>query len=737
MRLGPVAGKSMVDLARQRGEEGQEAHLEGVVHRVRYASEDGEFQVLVVAASPRVRWTVVARGGLFREGERVRVRGRIRRHRSGELQLDAEELERPVPVTEAGMEAYLGSGLIRGVGPSLAGQIVATFGEETLAILDRAPERLREVPGIGPQRAERIREAWAAQQGVRNIMIFLQGHGISPRFAARIHRIFGVGAIPVVERDPYRLAREVRGIGFLSADRVARSVGISRDDPRRLAAGLEHVLHEAGAGGHVYLPEPALLSAAAGLLGVDEDGLHAPLSELVRGGRLVRDPRDEGGDALYVRERFLWEEELARRLVALGAAAPRLGVATEAELGRVERGLPFALADGQRRALRRLLGGAVGVLTGGPGTGKTTIVRAAVAWALARDARVELAAPTGRAARRLSESTGMPARTLHRLLEFDPGQGRFTKGVEEPVQADLVIVDEASMIDLALARALVRALPEGTALLLVGDVEQLPSVGAGDVLRDVIASGVVPVARLDRVFRQADTSRIVEAAHAVREGQVPEADTVSDGEFFFIRSDDPQRTVDRVVEVVAERIPAAFGLCPRSDVQVLTPTHRGPLGTRALNEALAAALGAEGAPDDGGFAVGDKVMQTRNNYTLEAFNGDIGLVRSVDRAAGRVVVGFDDREVTYTAEHLDDLELAWAVTVHKSQGSEFPAVVLVLGTQHFVMLQRNLVYTAITRARRLLVIVGMPRAFRMAVDNLRGEPRYTALAERMRRRAAG
>ncbi|TVR01149.1 MAG: ATP-dependent RecD-like DNA helicase [Deltaproteobacteria bacterium] len=724
----------LIDLGRQEGREGQEACVEGVVDRIRFASHDEEFQVLVVRTPSGRSQTVVARGGLFREGEQLRAAGRLKRHRSGDLQLDAERLERPVPATREGIEAYLGSGMIPGVGPTLAAQIVETFGSRTLEILDGSPERLIEVPGIGARRLENITSAWAEQHAVRSIMIFLQGHGISPRFAARIHRAYGAGAVPVVERDPYRLARDIRGIGFLSADRIARSVGIAPDDIRRRRAGLEHVLHEAGLGGHLYLPDPVLLEHAAALLGLAEEHLVAPLDDLVRETRIVRDPIEGQPDALYLRDTFLAEEDVARRVAALQGSTTRIPVPDAHDLEVLERGLPFSLAPGQREALRVLLGAPVGVLTGGPGTGKTTIVRALVGWVARCGARVELAAPTGRAARRLSESTDRPARTLHRLLEFDPARGGFQKGLDDPLDTDLVIVDEASMVDLFLMRALVRALAPGTALLLVGDVEQLPSVGAGDVLRDLIEAATLPVARLDRVFRQAETSRIVDAAHAIRQGMLPEPDTGARGEFFFIRTENSERAAERVVELVTERIPSAFGLSPRTDVQVLTPTHRGPLGTRALNEALGHALG--GGASGPRFAVGDKVMQTRNNYTLETFNGDIGIVASLDPESGRVAVRFEDREVTYGPEHLDDLDLAWAVTVHKSQGSEFPAVVLVLSTQHYVMLQRNLVYTAVTRARQLLVVVGMERALRMAVDNIRSEPRFTRLSRRLSIRTA-
>lgn len=712
--------------------EGQAAQIEGTVARIRFEVDDGDFQVLQIDSGRGPLQTAVVRGAGLRTGERVTLVGSVKAHKSGELQLDVETVDRVLPKTADGIRSYLSSTAVDGIGPKLAEQIVDTFGDQTLQILDRAPERLREVPGIGPKRAATIREQWQRATAVREIMVFLQSRGISPAYATRIHKVYGAKAVRIVSDDPYRLARDIRGIGFRVADRIARAGGFRRDDPRRVRAGVEFALRTALDDGHILMPRDALVETACALLEAGPVEVGEAIDALRALGRVVDD--DTGSDAFYLSSVRDEERELAERLTELSAPETRLGAPASNELARIERGLGFALADGQRSALQELLGHGVAVLTGGPGTGKTTIIRAAVRFAALKRKTVVLCAPTGRAAKRLSESTGEDARTLHRALGFDPRQGGFTRGPDDPLVADLVVVDEASMIDQSLALALVRALTPGTCLLLVGDVEQLPSVGPGDVLEDVLGCGAFPVARLDRIYRQAGDSQIIECAHAVRHGHVPEPSSAPDGEFFFIEAGDPARVVEVVKRVVVDRMPSAFGLSPIDDIQCLTPMNTGPVGTRSLNKALQSALGVGGPALVSGerrLHAGDKVMQLRNNYDLDVFNGDIGVVRSVDPEAVEAVVEFDGRAVKYGRGALDELTLAYAVTVHKSQGSEFRGVVLVLTTHHFKLLQRNLLYTALTRARERLVIVGSSRALRMAIDGVAQVRRHTRLRERL------
>lgn len=715
--------------------EGDIVEEQGKIGRIRYESEEGTFQVVVLETARGLPRTVVLRDIGVRVGEVVAVTGPVKRHKSGELQIEAQTAERRLPKTRAGIEAFLASGAIKGIGPKLAGEIVAVFGEETLDVLDQAPERLLGVPGVGKKRVAEIKATWGADRGIREVLVFLRSHGISGAFAKRIFAEYGARAVRVIEEDPYRLARDVAGIGFLKADVIARSGGMKTNDRRRVRAGIEFVLRRGLDDGHVLLPRLALTVSAAELLGVDDTLVGDAVDEMLEKALLVKDSLGEESGSIYLPAPEAEEAELATAVVTLIGTPSRLGRPETVELDRVGAALAFDLDGGQQSALQLVLGRSIGVLTGGPGTGKTTIVRAAVAFARVRRMKVVLAAPTGRAAKRMSQATGMEAKTIHRLLEFDPRTGLFRCDSDAPLDAELVIVDEASMLDQRLALALVLAVRPGTSLLLVGDSDQLPSVGPGDVLADIIASDCVPVARLERVFRQAGDSEIVACAHSVKMGELPAPSAARDGEYFFVECRSPEHAVDRLVHIVRDRMPAAFGLSPLRDIQCLTPMNGGALGTRALNIALQTALSPGGAHLTKGerrLHVGDKVMQVRNNYDLEVYNGDIGVVRSVDPTAVSLSVDYDGRLVEYAGAVLDDLTLAYAITVHKSQGSEFRAVVLVLTTHHFKLLQRNLLYTAITRARERLVIVGTKRALTMAIDDLSGARRETRLTERLR-----
>jgi exodeoxyribonuclease V alpha subunit len=598
------------------------------------------------------------------------------------------------------------------------------------------------VPGIGPTRGRSIREAWAAQREVRKVMVFLQGYGVSPAFAARIYRRYGDKAIARVRENPFRLAFDVWGIGFLSADKLAGELGIGKESKERVEAGLRHVLQEAATGGDVFVPRARLVREAAALLAVAEGLANQAVDSLARAGDVAIDAAVptglEGGAAIYDVALYRAEVALAAGLHQLIATAPA-GVTVDLEraLAWYEKEAQIALAPQQAEAVRRAITAKVAVITGGPGVGKTTIVRGIVSILTKKGLRVALAAPTGRAAKRLSEATGQPAATLHRLLEWRPAEGAFGRNRERPLEADLLVVDEASMLDVRLAADLLAALAPTTRLLLVGDVDQLPSVGPGTVLRDVIISGAVPTVRLTEIFRQAAESLIVINAHRIHDGEMPELGKGQAGDdtrdFFFLEAEDPARGAELIRDLVAVRLPRRYGLTPQ-DIQVLSPMHRGELGAGHINQILQEALtgGAEevlrGARI---YRTGDKVMQIRNDYDKEVWNGDIGRVVRADAAGGVVVVRFDEREVTYDLDELDELALAYAATVHKSQGSEYPAVVIPVHTQHYVMLQRNLLYTAVTRGKRLVVLVGTRKALGIAVRNAEIASRCSGLAHRL------
>lgn len=709
--------------------------LEGGVESIRYESEDREFQVIVVRHDGEKRTTVVVRGAGLLLDEHIRLRGVERRRNTGELQLEATHIDRLLPSTREGLIRFLSSNLVKGIGANFAKKIVDRFGDDTVTVLNEFPERLREVPGIGAGRSKAIALAWREHEAVRGIMVFLQSHGISPAFANRIYRHYGDMSVSIVKNNPYRLARDIRGIGFFAADKIAQHAGIGEEDPRRVAAALEHALHEARMEGHVYLPQDTAIERTKALLRREDLPVEAAIDDLLTQNLLVREHGGKGpGDALYLRARFEEETETALLVHELLQAKISTPPIDEQALIRIRKDFPFPLSEEQERALSTISRQPVAVLTGGPGTGKTTIVKALVTHAEREKLTILLAAPTGRAAWRITESTGRPALTIHRLLEFDPRGRSFLRDRITPLEADLIIVDESSMLDQNLGRSLLRAVAPGTQLIFVGDADQLPPVGAGEVFADLIRSGAVTTANLNRVFRQGDASSIVVAAHEVREGRLPRIEQRADGEYFFIRRDDPKEALSTIVEVVTKRMPKAFGLDPLKDIQILAPTHRGDLGNASINAAIQQELSGHGphiTVRGTPLYLGEKVMQTRNNYELEVFNGDIGIIEEIDPRDASVTVAFETRSVKYGKDDLDDLELAWSISVHKSQGSEFPAVVLALATHHFKLLQRNLIYTGMTRAKQRLCIIGSERAFRMAVDHISGVERLTRLDERI------
>jgi exodeoxyribonuclease V alpha subunit len=725
--------------------DGQTTLLEGTVERIVYANEDNAWSV-VRLAPPGQREPVTAVGNLLgvQVGETLRLNGSwVTDPRHGR-QFRVSAYAAVAPTTLVGVEKYLGSGLIRGIGKVMAARLVASFGAATLDVIENHSERLLEVEGIGPKRSAEVRRAWAEQRDVKDVMIFLQAHGISTSYAVKIYRSYGALATEVVQQNPYRLAMDIRGIGFVTADKIAAGLGVARSAPQRIEAGALHVLEEAADRGHLFLPRSQLLVEAERLLAVEALAVEQALSALAGSGQVVIEaiePQDAeaapGADwAVYLPRLHAAETGAAARLrTLLAQAALPLEIDLDRALAWFEQREQVELAPQQRQAIRAGITRKVLVITGGPGTGKTTLVRGLVEILTRKGQRVLLAAPTGRAAKRLAEATGHEASTLHRLLEWNPRTFGFERNRERPLSCDLLLVDEASMLDAVLAHQLLKAVPDTGRLALVGDVDQLPAVGPGRVLGDLIDCGRVEVVRLTEVFRQAERSLIVVNAHRIQAGRMPVLVPAGDGDFFFIERHTPEEILATIAQLVTRRIPGRFGLDPAEQIQVLSPMNRGPLGTENLNVMLRALLNPQGkelARAGQTLRVGDKVMQVRNNYDLEVWNGDIGRVAAIDEVEQTVRVEVDGRPVDYDFAALDELTLAYACSIHKAQGSEYPCVIIPLHSQHFVMLQRNLLYTAVTRARRLAILVGEPKALELAVHKGRLRPRFTRLAERLR-----
>ncbi len=729
--------------------------LSGEVERITYYNQENGYSVVrlrperafVPGPAAMDRDGLVTVTGNLPElspGEHLRLSGRWTNHPKHGLQFQVEHCEQTLPANVAGIRRYLGSGLVKGIGPRLAERIVKRFGAQTLQVIESQPERLKEVPDIGAQRARMIAEAWEEQKQVKEIMLFLHGYGVSTNLAIKIYKQYGEQALAVVKSDPYRLARDIFGVGFKTADKIARLLGLPADHPSRIEAGLIYSLREMLDAGHVYAPDGELVERAAKLLDLPEREIPPALERLSSDGRIRQDRLPIIGDSkdaimqavVYLAAYYEAETGLAERFQLLASSRSLPGLAAQGRLDLF--GEHRNLSAEQKAAVEMALSSPVSVLTGGPGTGKTTCIQALLAATEAAGKRYALASPTGRAAKRLSEATGRPASTIHRLLGYSPGEG-FKYNAANPLPADLLVIDEASMLDLLLAHNLLKALRPGTHLLLVGDVDQLPSVGAGDVLRDLISSQIAPVTRLTSIFRQAAGSLIVTNAHRINQGQMPVTQTEGDRQpdFYIFPAESPEQAANWVQEVVCERIPRKFGLDPVEQIQVLAPMYRGECGVNALNARLQASLNPAhpkkpevslfGQP----FRAGDKLMQIQNNYDKDVFNGDFGFLASVDPTGHSLLISFDGRQVTYDWSEADQLVLAYAVSVHKSQGAEFPAVVTPLVTGHYLMLQRNLLYTAITRARKLCVLVGSRRAIGMAVRNNAVAQRYTALNRRL------
>jgi len=722
-----------------------ELELQGQIERIVYCNEESGYTVARIAV-PRGSDAVTVVGTMLapRPGEELRMRGMWTCHpRYGErFKIISYETLRPA--TAHGIERYLGSGLIRGIGPVMAKRIVDLFGADTLEIIEKKPEQLAEVEGIGAARVEMIRQAWGEQQEIRNLMLFLQSHDVSSGLATRIFRHYGSAAIKILEENPYRLATDIFGIGFLSADRIAAKLGMPPDAPQRIEAGILFALQQQAEDGHVYVPYELLVQRCMEVLGAEREAVLQAFGALALAKKLIIEdvndagvPFAENSKAVYLAMYYNSEQGIAERLRAIIAAPAAMpGLDARQALSWVEGQLAIDLAERQKTAVSRALQKKVLVITGGPGTGKTTILQAVLRICARHGVRSLLAAPTGRAAKRMAEATGRQAQTIHRLLKFNVAAGGFERDEHNPLDCDLLVIDEASMIDTLLMYGLLRAVPQEASLILVGDVDQLPSVGAGSVLSDIITSGAAEVVQLNEIFRQAAQSMIIVNAHRINQGSMPllKAGPADAADFYFIEKEQPDDVQSTILEVVSERIPRRFGLNPLDGIQVVTPMHRGAVGTASLNAVLQKALNpAQQALSRGSqtLSVGDKIMQLKNNYDKEVFNGDIGRIAAINADERAVMISFDGRLVTYDYADLDEISLAYAISVHKAQGSEFPAVVMPIVTQHYLLLQRNLLYTAVTRGRQLVVLVGTKKALAIAVHNDQTRRRYTGLCRRL------
>jgi exodeoxyribonuclease V alpha subunit len=708
--------------------------IEGVLERIVYFNEENNFTVARLQTG-KSQITIIGNLPSPNPGETIRLRGEWVRDAKFGQQFRVESCLSVLPSTLAGIERYLGSGLVKGIGPIFAKKIVAKFGLDTLNVIEAKPEKLLEVEGIGHIRLERISQSCQEQKAIREVMVFLQGYGVSSAYAVKIFKAYGNKSIFIVKGNPYRLALDISGIGFKTADKIARNLGIVPSATIRIEAGILHVLSELLHEGHVYYPQDKLTSTAAELLEVDQTKVEPGLASLVQQHRVIIDQQEEN-KTVYLTPLYVAEVNVARRLENLLKAPKQMfSIDMEKAIQWVQQSMKMELAEGQKEAIRKAITTKVLVITGGPGTGKTTLLNCLIRILEDKHQSVALASPTGRAAKRLAEVTGRTAKTIHRLLEYSPKEGGFKRNEDNPLNADWVIIDEVSMMDILLMNHLLKAIPQMTTLVMVGDVDQLPSVGPGNVLRDIIASGRVETVELVEVFRQAQESLIVINAHRINRGEFPLVTPQGKKpDFYFIERNEPEEVLALIKDLLSNRLPHAFQLDSRNDIQVMTPMHRGVVGVSNINAELRMLLNPTGNEVTLGgrsFRVNDKVMQIINDYKKEVFNGDIGRIAGIDEEQQKLVVSYDDRLVDYDFSELDELVLASAISIHKSQGSEYPAVIISILPQHYMMLQRNLLYTAVTRAKKLVVLIGSRKAIGMAISNNKVQHRYTALAERL------
>jgi exodeoxyribonuclease V alpha subunit len=722
-----------------------QTELEGQIERVTYFSEETGYTVARLKVSGYADPVTIV-GSLMSPtpGEMLRVKGNWLDHPRFGRQFKVITHRPVLPATASGIKKYLGSGLIKGIGPVMASRIVKEFGDQTLDVIEKRPETLMKIGGIGPKRIEMIERAWKEQKEIREVMIFLQENGVSPAYATKIFKRYGWDSIAVVSKNPYRLATDIFGIGFLTADKIARKMGFEKSAPVRAEAGVLYVLNQLAEEGHVYYPYESLMEKCKETLEVDGDVVAQGIGTMAFEGRIVIEDLNQDFEAfrpnqkaVYLKHFHVSETGIAHHLSRLLASPRRIRkVDVDKAIMWVQGKINLKLAPKQAEAVKKAVSEKTMVITGGPGTGKTTIINAVIRIYRELGAKILLAAPTGRAAKRMSEATGYPARTIHRMLEFSPHKGGFQRDQDHPLEVDVLILDETSMIDAVLMYHLLKAVPSKASVIMVGDVNQLPSVGAGSVLKDIIRSKAVPVVKLTDIFRQAGASRIVVNAHRINGGLLPELSSgrTSLEDFYFIEQEDAEQALKIVLELVCERIPRRFHFDPLEDIQVLSPMHKGTLGTDNLNRELQAALNPSKkamARGDRAFRLKDKVMQIRNNYEKEVFNGDIGRITAIDLENQELTVTFDGMPVPYDASELDEIMQAYAISVHKSQGSEYPAVIIPVLGQHYLLLQRNLIYTAVTRAKKLVVMVGSKKALATGIKNDKIMRRYTYLAERV------
>ncbi len=721
-------------------------HLTGRIDKITYTSEETGYTVAKVLVTGKKEPVTIV-GNLISPvpGETLTMKGEWTRHPKFGEQFKVSEFSSAAPDSTAGIEKYLGSGIVKGIGPVMAERIVKKFGIKTLHIIEKDTGKLSSVEGIGKKRISMIRKAWDEQKEIRNLMLFLHAYGLGAGYAVKIFRKYGNRAMAVMKKNPYRLAVDISGIGFITADGIGAKLGFSKDSKERIESGIVYVLFTLSEEGHVYYPLPSLVENCAAMLDVETEDVKKGIEAAAASGQIViedlgEDIRKPGEErkGVFLAKYHYCESGISKLLEKIaGSAKSFRDVAPDKAIEWIQRRLSITLAEKQVSAVRSALAEKALVITGGPGTGKTTIINAIINIFKRLGIKILLAAPTGRAAKRMTEATGYGAKTIHRMLEYNPEKGGFQRNEKNPLECNLLIVDEASMIDTLLMFSMLKAVPPDAVLILVGDVNQLPSVGAGNVLSDVIESDVFPVVVLTEIFRQAKESLIVINAHRINGGEMPLWKTdEKEGDFYFIEQENPERIIEIIRELVAERIPKRFGLDAIDEIQVLTPMHRGALGSSALNEVLQEALNPADVSLVRGekkYKTGDKVMQVRNNYDKDVYNGDIGRIKSIDSGDQKMIVSFEGRHVEYDFNELDDIILSYAVSVHKSQGSEYPAIVMPVHTQHYMLLQRNLIYTALTRGRRLVVMVGTKKALGIGINNNKTQKRYTYLKERLKR----
>jgi exodeoxyribonuclease V alpha subunit len=717
--------------------------IKGQIERITYYNEESGYTIAKVKAGGRHDLVTVV-GNLLsvNPGEVLKLKGEWHFHPKFGEQFKIISYESIVPATVKGIERYLGSGLIKGIGPVISKRLVSQFGLETLNIIETDIQKLLEVEGIGDKRIQMIRKAWDDQKEIREVMLFLQDHGVSPAYGAKIFKQYGKKSIEVVRGNPYRLATDIFGIGFITADKIAEKLGISKDSQIRAEAGILYVLHQLSDDGHVYYPYEPLIEESKQILGVDKETIVKAFGAISLDNKIIiedlnKEDLKENNKAVYLSKFYVSEVGIADKLKTLLQVPKTLrSFDKDHVIEWVQGELRIALAENQKQAVREAIDKKIMVVTGGPGTGKTTIINSIIRIYKKAGQRVLLAAPTGRAAKRMTEATGHEAKTIHRLLEFSPKEGGFKRGENNPLEGDLIVIDETSMVDTILMHHLLKAVPREATLILVGDVDQLPSVGAGNILKDIIDSGYIPTVRLTEIFRQAKESLIVVNAHRVNSGEMPIFSYHKDRpqDFYFFAIEEPEEALAKIIELCKVKIPEKFGYDPLNDIQVLTPMHRGIAGASNLNVELQKHLNPsqdELIRNGMALKVGDKVMQIRNNYNKDIFNGDIGRIIRIDREDQEIIVDYDGRPVSYEYADLDEIVMAYAISIHKSQGSEYPVVVMPLLTQHYMLLQRNLLYTGITRGKKLVILVGTKKAIAIAIKNNKQQKRFTLLKERL------